>query len=276
MKVKDKRRQKLKTWAFCYAIILIPFLNWAFWFIADNTAGIVMAFQQYNDDYTLYWAGLKNFKFIFDSLDGGVMWEGIKNSLYLYIGTTLIGLPLNMLFAFYICKRVKNVNFLRFCMMIPSMVSGLVMALLFTQLVGIEGPVNYVLKLLKLESIAFLSSENAYCSNEIVDAAKVDGCSDMQELWYIRLPLVYPTITTYVVSGVIGLFLTQGPLFAFFEYGAPSSSWTLAYYMFTQVMTGDMQMKPITAALSLLLTIAVTPLTFLVRWAMEKYGPSED
>ena len=124
--------------------------------------------------------------------------------------------------------------------------------------------------------IIYPNAMNASCSNEIVDAAKVDGCSDMQELWYIRLPLVYPTITTYVVSGVIGLFLTSGPLFAFFEYSAPSSGWTLGYYMFAQVMNGSAEMKPITAALSLLLTLVVAPLTFLVRWAMEKYGPSED
>lgn len=299
---KDKKRRRLKTWAFCYAILIIPFINWAFWFIADNAAGIIMAFQQYDEAYELHWAGFENFRFIFDSLDGGIVWQGIKRSIYFYLGLTGIGLPLNLLFAFYICKKVKNANFLRFCMMIPSMVSGLVMALLFTQLVGIEGPVNYILKLLHLESVAFLSSEdnimpsllfymlwsgfastiiiypnamNAACSNEIIDAARVDGCSDMQEFFHIRLPLVYPTITTYVVSGVIGLFLTEGSLFAFFEYSAPSSSWTLAYYMYTQVMTGDATMKPITAALSLLLTLVVAPLTFLVRWAMEKYGPSE-
>ena len=115
-------------------------------------------------------------------------------------------------------------------------------------------------------------------SIEVLESARLDGANELQELWYIVLPHIYPTFTTFIVTGIAGLLTTQGPLFVFFEYNAPSESWTMGYYLFRMVMGPGTTMHtyPLAAAAGLILTAVAVPLTLITKYVMERVGPSED
>jgi multiple sugar transport system permease protein/cellobiose transport system permease protein len=114
-------------------------------------------------------------------------------------------------------------------------------------------------------------------SGEIIESAELDGVSELQELWYIVMPLIYPTITTYMVTGVAAIFSSQGPLFIIYNYDAPGNVYNTGYYLFKKVMAGDgLRDYPNAAAAGLIFTFISAPLTLGVRTIMEKFGPQAE
>ena len=64
----------------------------------------------------------------------------------------------------------------------------------------------------------------------VVESAKLDGASPMQEFFKITLPLILPTIMVYVTTGIAGIFTNQVNLYTFF--GQASTTQTVGYYTF--------------------------------------------
>ena len=112
-------------------------------------------------------------------------------------------------------------------------------------------------------------------SAEIVEAAKLDGAVGIKEFWYIVLPLTFPTLSVFLVTGVATLFTNQYNIFLF----NANPKWrSLGYYMYDLAggTIGHEQEIPNVAALGLILTAVAIPLTFLVKYALEKFGPKEE
>ena len=102
----------------------------------------------------------------------------------------------------------------------------------------------------------------------------LDGANLFEELIYIVLPLIYPTFVTFIVVGVGGIFTGQMALYSFFGPEADQSVQTFGYYLFKRTkMAGDSD-YPFLSAMGLLMTCIAAPLTFLVKWLLEKFGPS--
>ena len=101
----------------------------------------------------------------------------------------------------------------------------------------------------------------------------MDGATGLKEFFHITLPSVYPTITTFIVVGVAGIFTNQFHLYSFYRGGAPNELWNLGYYLYaeTQKVTAANSMAeyPLLSAIGLLITVVVIPLTFIVKGLME-------
>ena len=73
------------------------------------------------------------------------------------------------------------------------------------------------------------------------------------------------------------IFLNQANLFGFFAESARTESYTLGYYLFTLVLgSASYSQYPYASAAGITLTLVAAPLTFFVKWALEKFGPKED
>ena len=114
-----------------------------------------------------------------------------------------------------------------------------------------------------------------------IEAAKIDGCSDWKEFIHIILPGVYPTIVSFIVVG-IGTFFTQ-KLAIYDIYGKAAqgtSIETIGYYLYSETVAADGGLGkyasyPYLSTLGVIFTCIVTPISFLVRHLLEKYGPSK-
>ena len=74
-------------------------------------------------------------------------------------------------------------------------------------------------------------------------------------------------------------FTNQAALFNFFGADARSDVQTLGYIFFVKVLKSEAAsyaQYPYASAAGLLFTVIATPLTLLIKWALEKYGPRED
>ena len=125
------------------------------------------------------------------------------------------------------------------------------------------------------------SNKMAGISPEIIEAANLDGATQLQEFWHVVLPLTFPTISIFLITGVATLFTNQFNLYSF--YGGyktvPDSSLeTLGYYMYSRAEAAklDQTVYPPLAALGLIMTAIAVPLTFGLKFTLEKFGPSED
>ena len=129
--------------------------------------------------------------------------------------------------------------------MIPQIISGFIMCLVFKNF--IEGAVPEAMKLLfGIEDFTNLLQDEKYtfgttlfytiwvsfstslivypnAMNEIddgiIEAAKLDGVGNIfQELWYILIPLIFPTISTFLITGLSTIFTNAGSIPTFFMY----------------------------------------------------------
>jgi ABC-type polysaccharide transport system permease subunit len=91
---------------------------------------------------------------------------------------------------------------------------------------------------------------------------------------YIVLPLIYPTFVTFMVVGVGGIFTGQMGLYSFFGPSADETIQTFGYYLFKTTKAAGESDYPFLATMGILMTLVAAPLTFFVKWLLEKLGPS--
>ena len=117
-------------------------------------------------------------------------------------------------------------------------------------------------------------------SHDIMEAAEIDGCNDVNEFVHIILPSVYPTLTTFIVAGIAGFFTNQMYLYSLKGKDADSSIWTFGYYMYKETISNSSnpvnEVYPTLSAMGIVFTLIAAPISMLIKWAMEKFGPSEN
>ena len=114
-------------------------------------------------------------------------------------------------------------------------------------------------------------------SPEIVESAHLDGASGIREFWFITLPMIFPTLSTFLITGVVAIFSGQFNLYSFYGGSAPVQVQTFGYYFYMKTVnaTSKAQYSPL-AALGLIMSVFSIVITFVVKWLIEKFGPKED
>lgn len=292
---------KTKKNIFVYCLIAYPMILFAIFYVGVNAKTILMAFQTVKGGETVF-AGLGNFVEVFNKFKvDPLFYTSAINSIKMTLICFVISVPFYFVFAYYLYKKRFLSKTLRFLIMMPNIVSNMIMILVFKRFVedvlpNMFGNVTDFPNLLTDEKFAFgtqvffniwlsfsgnvLVYPNAMNSipPEVVESAKLDGVNMFQELWYIILPYIYPTFTTFTVTNVATMFATSGALVTFFYYDkCPPSAYNMGYYLVVTVMrAGSVAQLCFAAAAGLILTFVSAPMTLILKNCMEKYGPSED
>jgi ABC-type glycerol-3-phosphate transport system permease component len=121
------------------------------------------------------------------------------------------------------------------------------------------------------------TSESETVSESLSESAQLDGCGLMQEFWYITLPCVYPTLVTFLVVGLVNIFTNQLNLYNFYQGSANTNLYTFGYYLFRGAQRAQSVAEyPVLAAMGIIFTIVIVPVTLLFRKLLVKFGPSAD
>lgn len=285
--------------------MVVPVLQFIVFYIGVNINSILLAFQKIeissNAEKTITWTW-KNFADWFtNETSRSLVLTATGTSLKVYAITLFTGVPLGLLFSYYIYKKMPGASAFRVVLFMPSIISSIVMVLIYKYCVNDALPAIFkgLPKLLdnsntRFGAIAFYnvyvsfgtsvlmySNKMAGISPEIIEAADLDGATQLQEFWHVVLPLTFPTISIFLITGVATLFTNQFNLYSF--YGGyktvPDSALeTLGYYMYSRAEAAklDQTVYPPLAALGLIMTAIAVPLTFGLKFVLEKFGPSED
>ncbi len=295
-----KKRQKDAIFVSC--LVALPLIHYAIFYVYVNFNSVMLAFQQYDVQKARYvFAGFTNFDNIMTLIvETGLLWSSLKNSLLYYVIHTAVGTSAVLLFSYYIFKKRFASKVFKTMLFLPSIVSSIALSLMFKYFVNsgvsvllqeINGPdfpilmedpntifgvvIFYGVWMGFGTSLLMYSGAMTNISDSVMEAAQIDGAGELAQFIRIVIPLIYPTMTTFLINGVATIFAADMSLYAFYGGGAPDRVQTFGYILIkeTRSVEGDLAGYPYPAAIGLLLTAVTVPLTMLVRWSLNKFGP---
>lgn len=302
-----KKRKKMtvakkRDLLFYIALMAFPVIQFVVFYIVVNINSITLAFKEYDiaAGKTLF-VGFENFKQAFNMItqDSDLV-AATGTTFAAFALTFFIGTPLAILFSYYIYKKLPAHKFFRVMLFLPSIISAVVMVTIFQFFV--EGAVPEIVnKLFGKEIVGLIENPNTRFATiifyniwisfgvsclmysdamngippDMIEAARMDGATGLKEFWHITLPMVYPTIITFTVVSVAGIFVNQLNLYSFFGNASAVKTW--GYWLYTQTQQATSEADyPILSAMGLLFTVITVPLTLIVKKLLEKFGPKQD
>lgn len=282
-------RIRIRRSLFIIGMLSIAVINFLVFWLYVNFNSILMAFQMQTSK-GLIWT-MDNFERFFREvkIEDFQLGLAIKNSMLLYVTSTFISLPLSLLFAYYLFKKVVGANVFRVIFFLPSIISAAVLVTLFKYLVMPSGPLNEVLSMISGQEVAiewvvdeqysmftilFYTVWTGFGGNivmltgaihripeDVIEYGKLEGISMTRELFSIVIPLMWPTLSTLIICGTAGLFTASGPVLLFTE--GQFGTMTLGYFIFDKVQAGQYYYP---SSIGLIFTVIGVPITLAVKW----------
>ncbi len=207
-------------------LMILPSIVAVFIFHYIPIYGVQIAFKDYRSSLGIIgseWVGLKHFKaFIEYPYFGKILINTIRISLF-----CLCTFPLPVIFSIML-NEMKNQKLKKVCQMItyaPHFVSTVVVCSMLLLFLNREGLINNIVAFFGGERQDFMAIPGAFApiyaisdlwqglgwgtiiylatlagvSQELVEAAELDGASRMQVIWHVYLPHLKPTIITLFI-----------------------------------------------------------------------------
>jgi raffinose/stachyose/melibiose transport system permease protein len=221
-------------------------------------AGAWYAFTDWNGVSHAHWIGLANFRSIFGSSEArGALWHTLELAAAFVVTVNAIGLGL----ALGLHRAVKSRNVLRALFFAPVVVSPLAIAYVWQYIFEYDGPLNRMLGVVGINSsrawigdprwalwtvfvvlvwqfaglsMSFYLAGLQSISEEIDEAAAVDGASSLFRFRRITLPLLAPAMTVSVTLTTVFALRVFDQVIALTNGGPGVASETLATQVYKQ------------------------------------------
>jgi ABC-type sugar transport system permease subunit len=232
------------------------------------------------------WIGVANYtRLIHDE----TFHVAIRNNLLFALAVPLwVIVPLVV--AVLLHERIPGWRFFRATVFVPAVLSTVVVGIVWSAILGFDGPLNTFLRSLGLGGLAhewladarysipaimivvlwagfgyntliFLAGLAAV-DEELFAAARVDGAGWWQRLWYVTIPSLRRTIELVTVLNVIGAFAYMFTYIYVITGGGPGfDTYVTEYYVYQQAFSfGNMGYASAVGVFLMLITIAVAVL----------------
>ena len=175
------------------------------------------------------YVGFDNFVRIFTN--DPVYWKAVLNTFVFAIGKLLVEIPLAMVTAFILTRKIKFRNFFRAMYFMPSMISVAIMGVVFAYLFSHQsGVVNEIIKIFGGQPVQWFSSETTSMLMLMIasiwqnfglnmlffmtglqsidpamyEAATVDGASNTRQFLSITITLLGPVLQMVLMNAILG------------------------------------------------------------------------
>jgi ABC-type sugar transport system permease subunit len=291
-----KKRQKDMIFVAC--LVVLPLIQYSIFYVYVNINSIALAFQSYVDGQYV-WNNFANFeRLMSEFVNSGILGYSLINSFTYYVIHTLVGTAGSLFFSYYIFKKRFASKFFKIALFLPSIIASMALVLSYKYfldyaLPGMLKSIGIVTNVKLASDIAtkfgavvvygcmmgfgtsllMYSGAMSNISDSVMEAAEIDGAGELRQFFNVALPLIYPTITTFLINGVATIFSSDMNLYAFYGGGAEKQVYTFGYYLLKLSREANMDGYPYPAAIGIILTVITVPLTLFVRWALQKFGP---
>lgn len=241
---KEKRKKAWRRFVRFIPIYLIMLPGMVYLFINNYMPlpGLVVAFKQYNARQGIYnsdWIGFKNFEYLFATRDA---WMITRNTIAYNLSFIVINTVLAITVAIILSEiwgRAKK--FYQSAILLPYLISSVIIGYLVFAFFSVENGFinNGVLPLFGKEGVSwysepkywpfiliFVSAWKSVGYNCIIylatllgfdrsyyESAQIDGATKMQQIRYITLPLLKPTVIMLTLMAVGRIFYSDFGLF---------------------------------------------------------------
>lgn len=228
MKQKTKRAQKKKWLPY---LLVSPYLIFVVVFVAFPVLFcFYLTFNKWNIISPMKFIGIDNYSRLFHDR---LFWKAIGNTLKFLMLHIPLQLIVSLFLAYLLNQKLRAAAFFRASFFMPVIVSGVVVTILWQQLLGFDnGLINRMLMSIGMHKIGWLVNPDvaiyaiaimATWKNvglyvilflvglqtvppQYYEAAKMEGASRWQQFYHITFPMINPTIFMVVILSTIGGF----------------------------------------------------------------------
>ncbi|MCS7462104.1 ABC transporter permease subunit [Paenibacillus doosanensis] len=212
----------IKSYYKHYHLMLLPGVLFLIVFHIVPMFGVVIAFQDFKIGRGIWdspWIGLENFTYMFQIKDSGLIFY---NTVFIAVCKIVAHLVIPLIFAILL-NEVRFMMFKRWVQTIvylPHFLSWVILAGVVIDMLSLDGFFNQLVKAAGHEPILFLASNRwfpaiivssdiwkefgfaaiiylaalAGINPSLYEAAEMDGANRLQQLFYITLPSLVPTV----------------------------------------------------------------------------------
>lgn len=246
-KAKTKAPKKRMTWKkfkrfIPVYLVMLPGLIYLFINNYMPLPGLVVAFKQYHAKKGIFgsdWVGFKNFEYLFTTNDAFVI---TRNTILYNLTFIVVNTVMAITVAIILSELSGGIKkFYQSAILLPNLISSVIIGYLVFAFFSVENGFvnNYILPLFNKEAIkwysepqywpfiiVFVSAWKTVGYNCIVylatlmgfdrafyESAQIDGATKLQQIRYITLPLLKPTIIMLTLMAIGRIFYSDFGLF---------------------------------------------------------------
>ncbi len=244
------------------------------------------------------WAGLANYRRL--AVDP-LFFITLKNTLIYAIGSVGLGVVTAFLLALLLNQKVWGMAFFRTIFYLPSVVSGIAVALLWVNIFHPDfGLINYALSWIGIQGPGWLTSPSwampaliimslwgagagmvIYLAGlqsipeHLYEAAALDGAGPLRKFWHVTIPMMSPVIFFNMIVGFIGSLQAFVLIFVMTNGGPANSTLVYGLYLFRNAFQYfDMGYASAMAWVLFIVIMIITAVQFRVakRWVYYEGG----
>lgn len=202
--------------------------------------------------------GLQNYFVLFSD---PVFWRALLNNVKVIFTSIFLQIPLGLIMALILFAPIRGKRLFQTIYFMPFLMSTVAIGMLWIFMFDpLNGAVNRLIGLFGFEYMAWLSEEKTAMSaillvivwqyapfymilfkaaivgisEDLYEAASIDGASAFERFWHITFPLLLPTIVTSSTLAIVGS-LKAFDIFYIMTGGGPNNSTELlGTYMYKQ------------------------------------------
>lgn len=227
MSLNNKTKKRL----FIVTILAWPVLHWLVFTLYMNFQTVIYSFERFNIfTAKMQFVMFDNYKDLFDNIISNTDSFGIafRNMFFWLVLNVFVIIPLAMIVAYVLSKKVPLYKFYSTVFFIPNIVSIVILTMLWGFMwAPNNGIINGILDMLKLGNLKhvwlgdpktalpvvfiycvwagigwcnlILSGAIGKISPDMLEAAALDGVTNLQEFFYIIIPSIWTTVVTIVI-----------------------------------------------------------------------------
>ena len=214
-------------------LMVLPSIVLIFIFCYSPMYGVLMAFENYRPQLGVLgseWVGLYHFKDFFTSPHS---LNVLRNTVVISVYSLLVGFPFPIILALLLnevrCQAYKRT--VQTISYMPYFISNVVICGMLKSFLAYDGLFNQIGAVFGMAPKSFLSNPALFPSvivfsdlwqsigwNSIIymaalagidpdlyEAAHIDGCGRLRQIWHITLPGIVPTMVTLLILSIGGL-----------------------------------------------------------------------
>lgn len=225
---KGIRKKRNKHFLAIFLFIAPALLVYSIYVIYPIISTLNFSFYEWNGLNEATFIGLENYARLFND---AIFWTALKNNAWVVLASVLVQIPLGLLMALLLFSPIRGIRFFNSIYFFPFLMSTVAIGILWGFMYDpINGTINQLIQLFGFENVAWLSQENTAMfavlfvivwqfapfymilfksaivgiSEELYEAAKIDGANGLQNFIHITLPLLMPTIVSSSILAVVG------------------------------------------------------------------------
>jgi raffinose/stachyose/melibiose transport system permease protein len=256
----------------------------------------------YNWDGTTVgtFVGLGNYTALFND---AIFWTALKNNVWVVATSVFVQIPLGLIMALMLFAPIRGLRLFNSIYFLPFLMSTIAVGMLWVLMFDpINGILNVLVSSLGFENVSWLSDESTAMfavmlvvvwqfapfymilfkaalvgiSEELYEAAQIDGANAWQKFRSITIPLLMPTIISSAILAIVGS-LKAFDIFYIMTGGGPNGATELmGTYMFKQAFINfNMGYASAIAFLMFFIALIVTIIIQLIESRRKRMGAYE-